>query len=103
MMQHKSLQLLFITLWLSTIRMGYAQAISSNTIAPMLKEAMPAIVNVKAQTKITNFNLLRELQKERNRDEENKNGIPPLSGTILSVASGIIIDATRGYIITNAH
>ena len=103
MMQHKSLQLLFITLWLSTIHMGYAQAISSNTIAPMLKEAMPAIVNVKAQTKITNFNLLRELQKERNRDEENKNGIPPLSGTILSVASGIIIDATRGYIITNAH
>ncbi len=73
---------------------SHAQAISSTTIAPMLKQIMPAIVNVRAQGKVTNFDLY---------EAKKHNSQIPMSGMMLSVASGVIIDAAHGYIITNAH
>ncbi|OGT42681.1 MAG: hypothetical protein A3F42_06090 [Gammaproteobacteria bacterium RIFCSPHIGHO2_12_FULL_37_34] len=80
-----------------------AAPLETTTIAPMLKSVLPAIVNVKAQIKV-DLNTLRELQKRnKNKDSEDDRLQPPISDTIVSVASGVIIDANHGYILTNAH
>ncbi len=72
-----------------------------SSLAPMLQNIMPAIVNVKAQIKVTNYNVLRELQKRRSEQGDNSNQAQ--SGIVVSVASGVVMDAKNGYILTNAH
>lgn len=71
------------------------------TLAPMLKEVIPAVVNVSTRSKV--------------RIEENPLfndpffrrffGIPdmPLEQETQSLGSGVIVDAEKGYIITNNH
>ncbi len=71
-----------------------------NSLAPMLQKVLPAVVNIKAKIKITDINTLRELQKQRGRGQSDNE---QLSGTYVSVASGVIVDAKKGYILTNAH
>lgn len=73
-----------------------------STIAPMLQKALPAVVNIRAQVKITDFNTLRELIKRRGLDS-NVDDNQPIPNTFVSVGSGVIVDAKNGYIITNAH
>lgn len=71
------------------------------SLAPMLKTVMPSIVNIKAQIKVTDLNLLRDLQKQRSKGKiPESDGDPTLFS---SVASGVIVDARHGYILTNAH
>lgn len=74
-----------------------------SSIAPMLKTVMPAIVNLRAQIKITDFNTLREIIKQRGGQEEDVKSDQPLPNSFTSVASGVIVDAKNGYILTNAH
>ena len=76
--------------------------VDTTTLAPMLKKVLPAVVNVKAQVRITDFETLREIQKQRKLQPEmdNEEHIPP---TGVSVGSGVIIDANKGYVLTNAH
>lgn len=69
----------------------------SATLAPMLQKILPAVVNIRAQIKVTDLATLIQLQKERGI----KNGDVP--DKLLSVASGVIIDANKGYLLTNAH
>jgi len=70
----------------------------------MLKPILPAIVNVRAQVKVTDINTLRQLQKQQQGNDHPDNGLnPPVSGTLVSMGSGVIVDAKNGYIITNAH
>lgn len=92
---------LIATVLLSTASFS-APPTDSTTLAPMLQTILPSIVNIKAQIKITDINTLRELQKRRGITPDN-NDNTPLSGTATSVASGVIFDAKKGYIITNAH
>jgi len=73
-----------------------------NSLAPMLKNVMPAVVNIKAQIKVTDFNTLREIIKQRNNNRNNSGDANP-AGVFVSVASGVIVDAKNGYILTNAH
>jgi serine protease Do len=88
---------LFLTLLLSVT--AFANLPNNNpSIAPMLKKAMPAVVNIRADIKITDFNMLAQLQKQKAQDPNLE-----IPSTYLSVGSGVIIDADKGYIITNAH
>ncbi|HLB42206.1 MAG TPA: Do family serine endopeptidase [Gammaproteobacteria bacterium] len=82
----------------------YAGAPTDISLAPMLKSVLPAIVNVKAQIKV-DLNTLRELQRRNKNKDNDDDRLPqaPISDTIVSVASGVIVDANRGYILTNAH
>ncbi len=78
------------------------------SIAPMLQKALPSVVNIRAQIKITDFNTLREIQKLRqqrsnNNQDNNSNDDQPVPDTFVSVGSGVILDAKNGYILTNAH
>ena len=93
----------FFFIGLNFLLLGQAQASAPTdaTIAPMLQNIMPSIVNVKAQIKVTNYNVLRELQKRRQQQGDNSN--QALSGILSSIASGVVVDAKNGYIITNAH
>jgi serine protease Do len=68
-------------------------------LAPMLAKAMPAVVNIRADIKITDLSTLFMLQKQHGVDL-NSGNIPD---TFLSVASGVIVNADKGYILTNAH
>ncbi|OGT37514.1 MAG: hypothetical protein A3F11_02535 [Gammaproteobacteria bacterium RIFCSPHIGHO2_12_FULL_37_14] len=81
----------------------YAAAPADTTIAPMLKSVLPAIVNVRAQIKV-DLNALREMQKRnKTKDSEDDRLLPPVSDTVISVASGVIVDTNHGYILTNSH
>jgi Do/DeqQ family serine protease len=82
---------------------SYAAIPLDNSLAPMLQGVLPAVVNIKAKIKVTDFNTLRELQKQQQharKPEGNEQAIP---NTFISIGSGVLVDAANGYIITNAH
>lgn len=89
------LSILFF-LFISTCMQSYAAAISPS-LAPMLQKVLPAIVNIRADIKITDISTLSRLQRERGPT----NG--PIPDRFISVASGVIVDANKGYVLTNAH
>lgn len=97
----KCLLLLLLSLFTFTTIAGTPP---DTTIAPMLQNVLPAIVNIRAQIKVTDFHTLRELQKQRSRSnrgqEEDDDRLP---ATYTSVGSGVIVNAAEGYILTNSH
>lgn len=70
------------------------------SLAPMIEKASPAVVNIRAQVKVSDLETYLRLQKERQLPG-NKN--MPIPRKMVSQGSGVIIDASKGYIITNAH
>jgi serine protease Do len=93
---HNTLKILFILGMLCGVNC-YASAATDSSLAPMLEKVLPAVVNIRAQIKVMDFSTLNRLQREQN----DKNGQVP--DKFLSVASGVIVDAEKGYILTNAH
>lgn len=79
---------------------AFASTPIDTSIAPMLQKALPAIVNIRAKIRVTDFNTLLELRKERGKDfQSDGDG----NSTFTSVGSGVIVDAKNAYILTNAH
>lgn len=74
-----------------------ATPLPSASLAPMLQKVLPSVVNVRAAIKINSLDTILRLQQER----KNLNG--PLPNKLMSVASGVIVNAEKGYILTNAH
>lgn len=70
----------------------------TESLAPMLQKVLPSIVNIRAQMKITDLATLNRLQQESRKQGSNQ--IPDKA---VADASGVIVDANKGYIITNAH
>lgn len=70
------------------------------SLAPMIEKASPAVVNIRAQKKASDLEIYMRMQKERSA-RNNKN--MPIPKTMVSVGSGVIVDAAKGYILTNAH
>lgn len=71
-------------------------AAKQNDFSVMLKQVMPAVVNVAVQGEIsTPINPFA-------RDRQMQPG-QPLAKRFESFGSGVIVDAKRGYILTNAH
>lgn len=91
----------FMPLLVSTI--ASASSPIDHTLAPMLQKILPSIVNIQAQIKITDFATLQEMQKRREKNSEDNDSNQRLDNKFLSVASGVIVDAKNGYILTNAH
>jgi len=82
--------------WLFTTS-SFANPLPSFSLAPMLQKVLPAVVNVRAAVKVNSLDTMLRLQQER------KNPNEPLPDKLMSVASGVIVDANKGYILTNAH
>lgn len=80
---------------------AYAAVAPDNSLAPMLQKVLPAVVNIRADIKITDIATLNRLLQERNAQGGNSN--TPIPDTILSIGSGVIVDPSKGYILTNAH
>lgn len=72
----------------------------SDTLAPMLEKVLPAIVNIRAQIKITDLATLNKLQRERDKKGDVSTDIPD---KVFADGSGVITDINKGYILTNAH
>lgn len=79
----------------------FASAPLNNNLSTMLQTVMPAVVNIHAVVKITDFNTLRELQQQRQNNKSDPS--QPLPDTYNSIGSGVIVDAKNGLILTNAH
>jgi serine protease Do len=73
------------------------------SIAPMLERILPAIVNIKAQIKLSELDILRETLKAQKEKTSKTDEIPAISQNASTVGSGVIVDANKGYILTNAH
>ena len=103
MKQHTFRLLAFAILLIAsfTSSVSIAGAPVDNSLAPILQTALPTVVNIRAKIKITDFNQLRELQKQQNKLDGNAD--QPVPDTFVSIASGVLVDAKNGYILTNSH
>ena len=76
------------------------------TLAPLLREVTPGVVNIAVESKIGKEEQALFNDPELRRFLE-KFGLPvpdqPSDGRRLSVGSGFIVDAERGYVLTNRH
>ncbi len=73
----------------------------NNTLPTMIEKVAPAIVNIRAKIKVSDFQTFLKLQHEKQLPNDTSNGEIP--DHVTSIASGVIIDAQKGYILTNAH
>lgn len=94
------LGLLFIYGLLSLIPC-FASTPNMVSLAPMLQKVLPSIVNIRAQMKATNVSALNRLEQERGKPGGGNNTVTP--DKLIADGSGVIVDASKGYIITNAH
>ncbi len=75
---------------------------SHNTLAPMLKQVLPSVVNIVSVGHDNTPN--REVPTHPHRP----NAIPPQENdspldNFVSIGSGVILNGAKGYIVTNAH
>lgn len=100
----RTISMFIFTFILGFTHVSFAANPIDTSIAPMLQTVLPAVVNIKAQIKVTDFRTLQELMKRKRESQEeggpNNQTIP---NTFLSVGSGVIVDAKNGYVLTNAH
>jgi len=93
---------LIILLTCSTV-CSAAGAPFDGSLAPMLQRVLPAVVNIRTVIRITDVNTLLDIQKQQQQNAPNNAGQTPVPDKYTSVASGVIVDANNGYILTNAH
>jgi len=82
---------------------SHAGTPTDNSLAPMLQRVLPAVVNIRTVIRVTDLSTLLELQKQQQRKNPNAPESQAVPDKFSSVASGVIVDANHGYIITNAH
>lgn len=102
MIKLASIKTCFLFIFIFASKSIFAAVPLDASIAPMLQKVLPAVVNIKAQVKVTDFNTLKELQKQNGRKQAQP-GETNIPSTFVSVGSGVIVDANEGYIFTNAH
>lgn len=81
------------------------QAEATPSLAPMLKKVMPAVVNIAAENRVELISD-EEISDDGSQSDENEQpGKPQKRRNIpnQSIGSGVVLDAKKGYIITNAH
>lgn len=79
-----------------------AQGAPMPSLAPMLKQAMPAVVNIATYTTVRRLNpLLEDPFFRRFFDVPDSYG--QAERRTQSAGSGVIVDADKGYILTNHH
>jgi len=73
---------------------------NNTSIAPMLKKAMPAVVNIISQGELS---LTNDPFLKRQIEQYKKYHKLPNDNKFASAGSGVIVDAKQGLIVTNAH
>ena len=72
-----------------------------SSLAPMLNKAMPAIVNVAVRGTLPPLQPSMEEKQQRRRSHMLPS--KPKPRKFAGLASGVIIDPVKGFILTNAH
>src|SRR5947199_68836 len=80
----------------------FADPNSMLTLAPVLKNVMPAIVNVAVQG-VVHAPALNDEDNEQHNNEESPKLIPEKPRKFQSIGSGVVIDPNNGIILTNDH
>lgn len=95
------MKIVFRCLFIMVLVMTSLHAKTNNapppTFAPVLKKAMPAIVNISVQGYVPAPESPSELE------ERTQRGLPPKPRKFHSIGSGVVIDPSNGIIITNDH
>lgn len=104
--KHRLLPVFFLSLWslCQPLAAAWPSAVDGQplpSLAPMLKRATPAVVNISTRTQI------QEAEHPLLRDPFFRHffGIPnqPRRRESSSLGSGVIVDSRRGYVLTNNH
>jgi len=106
----KFLQLLVFSLFLSILAVAFGRiptqmlTLNQTSISPMLKKAMPAVVNIISIGEIPfpKDPFLKKALKEKAKSKKDKKGMG-LDNHFAGLGSGVIINAKKGLIVTNAH
>ena len=93
----KLFRILSATLFILWTSISLAATPPSLSLAPMLDKVTPAVVNINVQKELT----YAEAMEENLPLPKDKNGESIIQG--FSVGSGVIFDAEKGLIVTNAH
>lgn len=86
--------LLTIGLFLSSHSFAGDSPNTKHPVSAMLQKVTPAVVNIKAQIKILDFDTYLRLQKENQIPGVSNGDIPD---KVTSTASGVIVDPNKGY------
>ena len=72
------------------------------TLAPIIKRVSPAVVNVSTSGHVTRCNRIRS---STTRSSSSFSACPtsPMQRDFQALGSGVIVDAAKGYILTNNH
>lgn len=73
------------------------------TISAMLLNTMPAVVNVTVMGEARRNYMPQSKNERRQAPAPQNQATPPYSRQFMEVASGVIVDAKNGYLVTNAH
>lgn len=75
------------------------------SIAPMLKNVMPAVVNISVIGEVPSLKnpFADEFNEGKSQKPRSKKSPRPNSGRFAALGSGVIFNAEKGYIVTNAH
>ncbi len=73
------------------------------TLAPILKKAMPAIVNIAVQGLMPSIPAVSEQENPEDGPPSRQQVIPGKPRKFQSIGSGVIIDPKNGVVITNDH
>src|SRR5579863_4787970 len=91
---------LFTALLLGWLVYSYCFAVDTtnktHTTSAMLQKVTPAVVNIKAQIKILDFDTYLRLQRENQLPAPINGDIPD---KVSSTASGVIVDDKKGYVL----
>ncbi|MCB1840118.1 MAG: trypsin-like peptidase domain-containing protein, partial [Alphaproteobacteria bacterium] len=100
----------------SPVQNAEASSMSVPTLAPMLKKAMPGVVNIAVKAKVT-----AQMQGNPFNDPDNplfndpmfrrffhfqfpqQQDNQPQEQEVQGAGSGVIVDAEKGYVLTNSH
>ena len=100
----KNLKLFISTLLLLTVSFSYAaEQAAMPSLAPVLKNIMPAIVNVAVQGYLPTDALPPGAAGEEAQNKKHPEHPPEKGRKFESIGSGVIIDPQNGVIITNDH
>ncbi len=104
----------FLTLlFVNASAAGFPPDANAQSLSPMLKKIMPAVVNVAAQGEIVLPTTIKNPQdqnaqsQDKSQDQNGNNDAPysPYGKLrqFATLGSGVVVDAAKGYVLTNNH
>tara|TARA_R110000868_G_scaffold8205_9_gene42842 strand:+ start:20847 stop:22202 length:1356 start_codon:yes stop_codon:yes gene_type:complete len=89
-----------ILLFITSVALATTPPNMQHSLAPMLKKVMPTVVNIQVEGEMA---LPADLARELYHKQLEEGATIPLIRKFAKAGSGVVVDAKKGYILTNAH